>query len=343
MVVRKKFFIFFTLFSFLIGLTSCRAATGQNEISTNLEIKSFEIQSDISVEHESEKTFLPSSESIASANIPSSAPTTSDAKKPSTSRRVDEATSSAPTTSDVKKPQNANINTTELDYVTARCTTGFILETEQCSVYDETVNLMSGNQYGEFEEQPAMRTIRAGEVLDEKGVVFYAGTCFDNASNRSLYCSGEFRLSGVLRYRREDEMLVDLGAKGDLLFYPFPKDISDYPFRLCSNNRYSYQNIRDEKNNFYFFSDTIELLLGNTETKRVNTKIEFLFDEDRCPKIEYYSETEEYLTEDEYYYAEFVFSNLYLHFYPDRMTGHVYSSGDLQEIVYIKPMKLSAS
>lgn len=159
---------------------------------------------------------------------------------------------------------------------------------------------------------------------------------YNYVNNEYLYCSGEVTLSGILRYRKQNDPLgTEVGRKGDILFYPYPDDLSNLPL-IFSFGYFSPTVIIDEDNEFYMLSDTIELLLGNTETETVNTRINEIYNVDiPFADIHYNNEVSSYLFDSEYYAATLVFSDLFLLSYQDRMTGEPYSTGNVTSVLSV--------
>lgn len=192
--------------------------------------------------------------------------------------------------------------------------------------------------------QREVRAIRTNTELMPDTLTVTAAGCelagnYNYINNQYLYCSGEITLSGVLRYRKQNDLLgTEVGRKGDVFFYPYPSDISDLPL-ILSCGYFSPAMIIDEENSFYMLSDTIELLLGNTETKMINTRINEIRDADVPVADTCYNEKiENYLSDSEYYSATLTFSDLFLLSYQDRMTGQPYSSGNVSVIKLIEAM-----
>lgn len=211
-------------------------------------------------------------------------------------------------------------------------------------------NLTSFNeQFQAIKNNSIQREVKAvktnTELLPDTLTVTAAG-CelagnYNYVNNQYLYCTGEITLSGVLRYRKQNDLLgTEVGRKGDIFFYPYPSDISDLPL-ILSCGYFSPAMIMDEDNGFYMLSDTIELLLGNTETKTIYTRISEIRDAD-IPVADpcYNGEIENYLSDSEYYLATLTFSDLFLLSYQDRMTGQPYSSGNVSEIKFMEAMQL---
>ncbi len=159
---------------------------------------------------------------------------------------------------------------------------------------------------------------------------------YNYVNNEYLYCSGEVTLSGVLRYRKQNDPLgTEVGRKGDILFYPYPDDLLNLPL-IFSFGYFSPALIIDEDNEFYMLSDTIELLLGNTETETINTRINEIHNVDiPIADIHYNNEISSYLFDSEYYAATLVFSDLFLLSYQDRMTGEPYSTGNVTAVLSV--------
>lgn len=209
-------------------------------------------------------------------------------------------------------------------------------------------NLTSFNEQFEVIKNNYMqreaKVIRTDTELNPDTLTVTAAGCelagnYNYINNQYLYCSGEVTLSGVLRYRKQNDPLgTEVGKKGDILFYPYPDDLSKLPL-IFSFGYFSPAVIIDEDNEFYMLSDTIELLLGNTEAKMINTRINELCDAD-IPVADtcYNEEIENYLSNSEYYSATLTFSDLFLLSYQDRMTGQPYSSGNVSEIKLIEAM-----
>lgn len=218
----------------------------------------------------------------------------------------------------------------------ARKTTGEFYITNNLTSFNEQYLSIADNDF-EYET----KAVRTNEDLISDSLTVVAAGCelfgnYNYVNNQYLYCSGEIVLSGILRLRKQDDELgIELGRKGDVLFYPFPSDISELPM-ILSCGSFSPVMLIDENNDFYMISDTVELFLGNTDTDTVNTRINEIHNVD-IPFADtcYNNEIENYLSDSEYYIATLTFSDLFLLSYQDRMTGDPYSSGNVSDIISI--------
>lgn len=218
----------------------------------------------------------------------------------------------------------------------ARKSTGEFYVTNNLTSFNEQYLSMAGNDL-EYET----KAVRTNTDLISESLTVVAAGCelfgnYNYINNQYLYCSGEISLSGILRHRKQDDELgIELGRKGDVLFYPFPSDISELPM-ILSCGSFSPVMLTDENNDFYMISDTVELFLGNIDTDTVNTRINEIHNVD-IPFADtcYNNEIENYLSDSEYYIATLTFSDLFLLSYQDRMTGDPYSSGNVSDIISI--------
>lgn len=189
-----------------------------------------------------------------------------------------------------------------------------------------------------------VKVIRPNTELIPNTLTVTAAGCeagYDYINNQYLYCSGEITLSGILRYRKQNHPLgTEIRAKGDIFFYPYPSDIADLPL-ILSWGYFSPAMIDDDENGFYMLSDSIELLLGNTETKTIYTRITEIRDAELpTADLRYNEEIEKYLSDSEYYLATLTFTDLFLLNYQCRMTGYPFSSGNVSEIKSVEVMPL---
>lgn len=225
----------------------------------------------------------------------------------------------------------------------AGVSTGEFFTAENLTSFNEHFQAVKNNYI-----QREIKAVRSNTELMLDTLTVTAAGCelsenYNYINNQYLYCTGEITLSGVLRYRKQNDLLgTEVGRKGDVFFYPYPSDISDLPL-ILSCGYFSPAMILDEDNGFYMLSDTIELLLGNTETKMIHTRINEIRDTDIPVTDPCYNEKiENYLSDSEYYLATLSFTDLFLLSYQDKMTGQPHSCGNVSEIKFIEAMQLQS-
>ena len=332
----------YTLIVLLLGIitiTGCGTIQNSKEFSDLMTSSSEGINtsSDNIISSEYEPTSSNKSSSYEhSGSVPSSGNEASSPPEPSNSKK------DTSKLEDIFDLSNAVVNIdgyARFDNISAaRRTTGDYFVTNDPDKFDE--------RFSDTIMDKALmpESLKSGQELNESKLMVSFARCelfsnYSSINNQALYLSGGIKLSGVLRHRKSDEGLVELGQKGDLLFYPFPQSIYNIPLILFGQSAPSCY-IFDDNNDFYMISDTVQLYLGNTESKRVYTKIDVFREQDGLPDLEisYNDLIENFLDDAEYYYAEFEFSDLYLLSYQDRMTGEPYSSGIITEICSVTPL-----
>ncbi len=221
----------------------------------------------------------------------------------------------------------------------ARCSDGTFFETNDRSEFATVYNELPKSRV----DCDSLECVSVGDRICDLTVEYACCTYYEESDAvvlEALQYEGSVVLSGILhKFTSDDEFGII--KEGDVFFYPFPKSIEGLP--LIFDKWYGYNDawICDDENNYYMFSDTISIYLGNSvsQTITVDTDTNRRIELPELPS-EYCTELNDYLGSDVYYLASLEFSKLYVQNRNAPKTGQFYAAGTISDIVSIEKYRL---